>query len=117
MRTTSKPPGLRMVGGTAYAPAGTEKPCPKRARLFQHPEPPRNNDDAPSTETSSSTAKNAKLREKRKEIWRMAEAATRYWRVRLTFHDAISQAQRMEIPEGRDHPIADSDDRDPVVRH
>jgi hypothetical protein len=64
----------------------------------------------------SETAKNGKLRENRKEIWRMAEAARRYWRVRLTFHDALSQAQRMEIPEGHYHPIVDSDDRMPMVR-
>jgi hypothetical protein len=64
----------------------------------------------------SDTAKNGKLREKRKEAWREAEAATRYWRVRITFHDAISQAKRMEIPEGRNHPAIDSDDRMPMVR-
>jgi hypothetical protein len=64
----------------------------------------------------SDTAKNGKLREKRKELWRMAEAATRYWRVRLTFHDALALAQSMEISEGHYHPIVDSDDRMPMVR-
>ena len=34
----------------------------------------------------------------------MAEAATRYWRLRIDFQSAVSWAQRMEIPEGRFHP-------------
>jgi hypothetical protein len=45
----------------------------------------------------------------------MAEAATRYWRVQLTLHDAVSQAQRMEIPEGRYHPVVDHEDRSPIL--
>jgi hypothetical protein len=110
MRTGNKAPGLRIVGGTAYGPVGAEIGSSSEP-IFRHPEPP-------STETlSTTTARNGKLREKRKEIWRMAEAATRYWQVRLTFHDAISEAQRMEIPEGRNHPITDSDDRSPIVQH
>ena len=40
----------------------------------------------------------------------MAEAATRYWRARLDFQSAVSWAQRMGVPEGRDHP-ADPEDR------
>ena len=95
---------FKLVGGTDVKPAGARS-TPSRLEVV-----------AAADETLSTTAENGRLREKRKEIWRMAEATTRYWRVRLTFHDAISQAQRMEIPEGRDHPIADSDDRDPLVR-
>jgi hypothetical protein len=67
-------------------------------------------------ENVSETAKNGKLRENRKELWRMAEAARLYWRARITFHDALSLAQSMEIPEGHYHPVADSDDRMPMVR-
>ena len=62
-------------------------------------------------ETLSTTAKNGRQRERRKEIWRMAEAATRYWRVRLDFDDAVGFAQRMEIPEGSYHPVVESNDR------
>jgi hypothetical protein len=40
---------------------------------------------------------------------------TRYWRARLDFDGAVEHAQRMEIPEGRYHPIADSDDRYPML--
>jgi hypothetical protein len=40
----------------------------------------------------------------------MAEAAPRYWRLRLDFQFAVSHAQRMGIPEGRDH-LADPEDR------
>jgi hypothetical protein len=41
----------------------------------------------------------------------MAEAATRYWRVRIDFQSAVSWAQRMEIPEGHFHP-RDTEERD-----
>jgi hypothetical protein len=92
MRTTSKNPGLRIVGGTACGPARTEIP----ASAFQRPEPPRNNDDPPLTET----AKNGRLRERRKQIWREAEAATRYWRARMDFESAVSIAQSRDIPGG-----------------
>ena len=46
----------------------------------------------------------------------MAEAATRYWRPRLDFDSAVEHAQRMEIPEGRYHPIADFKDHPSMVR-
>jgi hypothetical protein len=36
----------------------------------------------------------------------MAEAATRYWRVRLDFEEAVSWAQRMEIAEGLSTPLS-----------
>jgi hypothetical protein len=62
--------------------------------------PPRNNDDPPLTET----AKNGKLREQRKKLLREAEAATRYWRVRMDFESAVSIAQARGIPEGSYHP-------------
>ena len=88
MRTTSKNPGLRIVGGTACGPARTEigtRPEPS----IRRPEPPRNSDDPPLTET----ARNGQLREQRKKLWREAEAATRYWRVRMDFENAVSIAQ------------------------
>jgi hypothetical protein len=59
----------------------------------------------------SATAGNGRLRNERHEVWRMAEAATRYWKVRMEFHSAVSWAQRMGIPEAHSHP-ADPDDRD-----
>src|SRR3984893_7657573 len=52
----------------------------------------------------SATAGNGRLRKERHEVWRMAEATTRYWRLRIDFQSAVSWAQRMEIPEGRFHP-------------
>jgi hypothetical protein len=48
-------------------------------------------------------------------MWRMAEAATRYWKVRINFNDAVEHAQRVEIPEGSHHPIVDSKDHMPMV--
>jgi hypothetical protein len=54
--------------------------------------------------TLSVTAGNGRLRNERHEVWRMAEAATRYWKARIDFQSAVSRAQRMEIPEGLFHP-------------
>jgi hypothetical protein len=59
----------------------------------------------------STTGKNGRLRKERHDDWRMAEAATRYWRLRIDFQSAVSWAQRMEIPEGRFHP-SDPDEHD-----
>jgi hypothetical protein len=64
---------------------------------------------------SSITAGNSRLRKERQETWRAAEAATRYWRVRLEFEDAVSCAQRLEIAEGDSHPDVDRADRYPMV--
>jgi hypothetical protein len=93
---------LRLVGGSDVKP------------LFRRPEPPKdgrppktvqgsdslNSEDQPLTET----AKNGRLREQRKEAWRKAEAATRYWQARRYFESAVSIAQMRDIPEGRFHP-------------
>jgi len=70
-------------------------------------------DDRPSA--GSATAGNGRLREERREIWRMAEAATRYWKVRLDFEDAVERAQHMGTPEGRSHPAVNPDYRRPLV--
>jgi hypothetical protein len=66
---------------------------------------------AAADETLSETAKNGRLRKTRNEAWREAEAATRYWRVRLDFDGAVEHAQRLEIPEARYHPIVNPEDR------
>jgi hypothetical protein len=47
----------------------------------------------------------------------MAEAATRYWRVRIDFDHAVSIAQREEIPEAAYHPVVDSHDLRLVDRY
>jgi hypothetical protein len=64
---------------------------------------------------SSVTAGNSRLRKERQETWRMAEAATRYWRVRLDFESAVDWAQRMGTPEGESHPVVDPGDWRPMV--
>jgi hypothetical protein len=66
-------------------------------------------------ESSTVTAANGRRRDERKDAWRMAEAAVRYWRVRLDILSAIERAQRLGIPEGRSHPVSDDDDRQPMV--
>jgi hypothetical protein len=49
------------------------------------------------------------------EVWRTAEAATRYWRVRLDFESAVDAAQRSDVPEGRFRPAVNRDDWSPIV--
>jgi hypothetical protein len=102
MRIKNKTPGLRIVGGTAYAPVGAETSSLSEP-VFRRPEPPRDR-ATPLTETSE----NARLREQRKQAWRMAETATRYWRVRMHFDHAVYMAQMMEIPEAAYHRVVDS---------
>jgi hypothetical protein len=72
-------------------------------------------DNRPPARSLSITAQNGRLRTERHEEWRMAEAATRYWRVRLDFEGAISYAQRMEIMEGSFHPAVDPGCHMPIV--
>jgi hypothetical protein len=104
MRTKSKTPGLRIVGGTAYGSPVTETSSSSEP-VSRRSEPPRRVDVPPSTET----ARNGKLREQRYQTWREAEAATRYWRARLDLDRAVVDAQRLEIPEGRNHPAIGSE--------
>jgi hypothetical protein len=69
----------------------------------------------PGADLVSVTAGNSRLRLERRDAIRTAEAATRYWRVRLEFEDAVSCAQREGLPEGRFHPDVDPADRYPMV--
>jgi hypothetical protein len=63
----------------------------------------------PSSETLSPTCKNSRLRKKRKDAWRKADAVTHYWRARLNLNTAISIVQLHDVPEGRDHHAATDD--------
>jgi hypothetical protein len=63
----------------------------------------------------SATAANGRLRKERGEVWWAAWAATRYWRARLDFEDAVSTVQRGGLPEGNSHPAVDPADRRPMV--
>lgn len=64
---------------------------------------------------ATETCKNQRLREQRREVRRQAEAVTAYWRARLDFESAVGQAQRTGVPEGRRHPIVNSEDWLPMV--
>ena len=68
-------------------------------------------DARPPAGSLSTTGKNERIRKERHEIWEMAEAATRYWRLRLDFEYAVSWAQQMEVPEGSFHPAVNPGDR------
>jgi hypothetical protein len=71
-------------------------------------------DNRPPARSLSTTGENGRLRKERHDDWRMAEAATRYWRLRIDFQSAVSWAQRMEIPEGRFHP-SDPEEHDRML--
>jgi hypothetical protein len=96
----------KIVGGIDHRP--------KKSRTETHTEQadlttPHNalascQDDKSSAGILSPTAENGRLRQERNEVWRMADAATRYWRLRIDFQSAVSWAQRMGTPEGRFHP-------------
>lgn len=104
---------FRLVGGTDVDPALTESARPKRRH------------DRPSAtvqihllENPPTATANGHLRQWRREAWRTAEAATRYWRVRIEFDDAVRLAQQRDIPEGGFHPpIVDRDYRSPIVKN
>ena len=94
----------RLRGPTSGFDPGCVKTCTSQecAELF---------DARPPAGSSSTTGKNERIRKERHEIWEMAEAATRYWRLRLDFEYAVSWAQQMEVPEGSFHPAVNPGDR------
>jgi hypothetical protein len=55
--------------------------------------------------TRSATFENG--RKKRDELWRIADAATCYWRARMKMGWAVSFAQNVGAAEGRLHPSID----------
>jgi hypothetical protein len=63
-------------------------------------------DDAPRKTAgtpTTTTAKNARLRSARWEVWRRADAIVNYWRALLEFTDAVSRAKRNGLNEARAH--------------
>jgi len=56
-------------------------------------------DTAP--ETLTVTCRNKRLREQRKIPWRKAEVTTRYWRARMDWCDALTDAQTARIKEAQ----------------
>jgi hypothetical protein len=101
---------FRLVGGTDVDPALLESAQPKRkrGRPVQAIEPAL---DKP----LSITAENGHIRKERYDVWRMAEAAVDYWRVRMKLHHALACAQNHDLPEGRLHPPINERDYIPIV--
>ncbi len=99
-----KAPFLKIVAGTAFAghAVTAERPAGER--------PERKLKEQATARSLSKTAENEHLRADRREVWRMAEAATHYWRARLDFGDAVLCVQRWEMPEGRSHAIVTHED-------
>lgn len=108
MKTGTKAPGLRIVGGTAFGPTApiagsvsrhnTERPC----RVIAPP--------------ATETARNARLREQRKKNWYRAETATRYWHGLMEWNDTLYLAQRDGIEHALGFHEADHSQRVPLVK-
>ena len=97
-----------MSGARPAGLAGTEIP----ATSFRGTGFPRNA-EPPLTET----AKNGRLREKRNQIWRKADAATRYWRVRMDFDHAVYDGSVVRRSRrAAYHPVVDHKDLQLVER-
>jgi hypothetical protein len=56
-------------------------------------------------EPQTETCKNSRLRQQRRHDWWVASARREYWRAAKRMEDAISWAQRCELPEGDGHPV------------
>jgi hypothetical protein len=84
--------------------AGTSRMS--RVALDQEPERQARDDGELST-----TAKNGRLGEKRREAWNEIDATREYWKARLEMEGAISRAQSHGLPEGNNHPPHNPDER------
>ncbi len=51
----------------------------------------------------SDTAKNQRLRDDRRDVWREANTVMTYWRASMKMHSAIMCVQRHQLPEGDLH--------------
>jgi hypothetical protein len=69
-------------------------------------------DDA---ENLTTTNRNKRLREERKDAWSKADAATRYWHALMELQMAIRIGQNRGIPEAACHPPTTPDDRGPLL--
>jgi len=78
---------------------------------------PRAADDAPrkTDGTLTTTAKNARLRAARWEVWRRADAITNYWHVLLEFNSAVSRAKKHGLKEARAHVDISDETRWPIL--
>jgi hypothetical protein len=104
--------GVDLANNVIKFPFGVSRTAPARKRRAM-PATEIILDDQP--KAGSATAGNGRLRKERHEVWRMAAAATRYWRARIDFHDAVSSVQGRGMPEGRSHPAVNDGDRIPMV--
>jgi hypothetical protein len=55
-------------------------------------------------ESLTETGRNFRLRQQRRHDWWVADAAREYWQIAMKMDSAISQAQRVGLPEGDLHP-------------
>jgi hypothetical protein len=62
------------------------------------------------------TAKNSRLRRDMDADWRAIDATRAYWRAVMDMENAIGDAQRNDLPEGKNHPPHDHDNRMVAVR-
>jgi len=61
--------------------------------------------------TLTTTGKNQRLRQERRETWRRADAVTYFWRAYLDFTDQLSRARDAGVKEAHQHPKLSHEDR------
>jgi hypothetical protein len=106
----------KIVGGTHHDPCAASRPVVDHSSSEQGLEyvSTRKRPAEPMTET----ARNARLRKERNDVWGRAEAATRYWRVKLEFIRAVDVAQGCGAVAAHDHEKwSREEDRDLVHRY
>jgi hypothetical protein len=103
---------FRIVGGTDHTPERSQTE-PRRDLKASS----RISFRAPDDQTLTITNRNKRLREQREDIWRKADAATRYWRARMDLHDAIWVGQREGISEASSHSPVTPEDMYPLLNN
>ncbi len=81
-----------------------------RVDLEQEPERPARDDVELST-----TCKNSRLRQARKDAWNRASRTTSYWRARLNWHNELGCAQEWGLADSGCFPPASEEDRFSLV--
>jgi hypothetical protein len=104
---------FRIVGGTDHT-SETSQTKSQRDQTASGRISFRARDDA---ETLTTTNRNKRLRDQRKDAWGKAEAATRYWRAQMELQAAIWSGQERGISETARHPPTTPFDRDPLLNN
>jgi hypothetical protein len=77
-----------------------------RVEIEQEPEQPARDEGELTV-----TCQNRRLRDARREVWSEADVIREYWKARWKMESAIERAQTHDLPEGKNHPPHDPNER------